>query len=147
MIRRLFRILFLAKEIKSKEGVLHFQRWRILWTPYFAIYIHKLYKSDEDDHMHSHPWAFRTFILAGAYDEEHRLLRNNYKYGRSTYTALDTIARTKDDYHKITLIKPTITLVFTGKNSGDWGYYCGHGYMDFKTYRRDKQNGLKYEKV
>ncbi len=41
---------FLVKEIKSKAGELHFRRWRLLQLPFFAIYIHGIYKSDEDLH-------------------------------------------------------------------------------------------------
>lgn len=70
MMNSLFKILFLAKEIKSKTGELHFRRYRLFWTPWFALYIHRIYKADEDPYPHSHPWNFISLILNGGYIEE-----------------------------------------------------------------------------
>lgn len=70
-MKDLFRKLFLIKEIKSKLGILHFQRWRIVQTPWFSIYIHRIFREDEDQHCHSHPWSFVSFILNGSYTEKY----------------------------------------------------------------------------
>ncbi len=64
----------LIKEIKSKEGVLHFRRWNILTVSNrfinFSIYLHGIYKEDQDPHLHNHPWNIATIILWGSYIEE-----------------------------------------------------------------------------
>lgn len=60
----------LIKEIRSKDDVLHFKRWRLLKTPWFEVYIHGIYHKDEDKHLHNHPWNIWTMILWGSYIEE-----------------------------------------------------------------------------
>lgn len=61
----------MVKEIKSKSGDLHFQRFAILETPIFSIYIHRIFKEDKDLHLHSHPWNFVSMILKGSYTEKY----------------------------------------------------------------------------
>ena len=63
------RNIFLNKEIISKEGVLHFRRWTIFSCYYFSIYIHQIFKADEDLHLHNHPWNYCSIILYGSYVE------------------------------------------------------------------------------
>jgi hypothetical protein len=62
----------LIKEIKSKQGVLHFKRWELFTSKRFnfSIYLHGIYKADEDPHLHNHPWNIATLILWGSYIEE-----------------------------------------------------------------------------
>ena len=60
-----------VKEIRSKNGVLHFKRYAILETSYFSVYWHKIYEHDRDIHMHSHPWAFFGIIVKGSYVEQY----------------------------------------------------------------------------
>ena len=151
----LFQKLFLVKEIKSKDGVLHFRRYRLLWTPWFAIYIHRIYKSDDDLHPHSHPWNFISLILSGAYCEE--LYKQELdqvsiverwfwttKY--NVFLPLSIGKRNRHQFHRITtLIGPVTSLVLTyGKCSG-WGYKVGGQYVDFKKYRENKKDGLYEE--
>ena len=62
-MKEVIRTFFLAKEIISKDGVVHFRRYRLLSTPWFNIYIHNILRSDEDAHFHDHPWGFFSFIL------------------------------------------------------------------------------------
>ncbi len=61
----------LIKEIRSKEGILHFKRWEIFSSTKFnfSIYLHGIYKADQDLHLHNHPWNIATLILWGSYIE------------------------------------------------------------------------------
>lgn len=130
---------FLVKEIRSKEGELHFRRWRILSTPWFNIYIHRIYVSDWDKHAHDHPWNFTSIILKGSYQEydEHGNLSPVRKFG--TIHSLKTTA-----FHRLHLLKTATTLVFTGKRIHDpWGYMTEDGWKDFKTYRKEKNNKIE----
>ena len=56
-----------VKEIRSREGVLHFEGYAIVETSIFALYVHTIHKHDEDKHLHSHPWNFLTVVLSGCY--------------------------------------------------------------------------------
>lgn len=69
LLSKLINSLLLVKEIKSKQGEVHFRRYRLLQTPWFAIYIHHILISDQDKDMHDHPWNFTSVILEGAYRE------------------------------------------------------------------------------
>jgi len=148
-VKEIIRLWFLTKEIISKEGVVHFRRYRLLSTPWFNIYIHNILKSDEDAHPHDHPWHFLSFILWGGYTEEwrpayeDRMYRNGFSlYISKRYPATMVYHHAKD-FHKITLLKKSAwTLVFTfGKRRPSWGYQTPQGWIDFKDYRDLKNEG------
>lgn len=149
-IKYWFKKLFLIKEIKSQLGELHFQRYRIIETKWFNIYVHYIAKSDEDKHMHDHPWDFISIILWGGYAE---ILKKVWwkttneiekiEYNVKTYKPISIIHRPANDFHQITLLKPTFTLVFTGPRKRTWGYltvsdWTGYKWIDNVTYRNMK---------
>jgi quercetin dioxygenase-like cupin family protein len=135
-IKSILTKLFLVKEIRSKEGVLHFERWRLLSTGLFSVYIHRIFKSDEDANEHSHPWNFLSFILKGGYIEQ----RNGKG---KIMTPGNYMMMGVNEYHKITVIKPTTTLVITGPRICNWGYKTEHGHVNSAIYRLNKRYGLK----
>lgn len=128
----------LIKEIKSKSGELHFRRWRLITIPWVcSIYIHGIYKADEDLHLHNHPWKIWTMILWGGYTEE--LHGNRFRVRGPGH-----MARAKrSDFHKIKeMIKsPTYTMAIVGRRtSEDWGYMVDGRFVDHITYRKNKNN-------
>ena len=127
----------LVKEIKSKKGVVHFRRWRIIELPWFSIYIHGIYKEDTDLHLHNHPWKIWTMILKGGYWEEREVGHRLRTFGHMAY------ANTKA-FHKINKMyrNPTYTLAIVGKRTNNkWGYKTENGFVDHITYRKNKNNG------
>ena len=127
---------FLIKEIKSKEGVVHFRRWRLLSLPWFSIYIHGIYKEDLDKNLHDHPWNIFTLILYGGYYEKTRKKTVLRKPGNYAY-------RKANKPHKIEkLYKPiTYTLAIVGPRKRTWGYQLEGGWwIDNKAYRKIKTN-------
>jgi len=132
----------LIKEIKSKEGVVHFKRWQLLKTPWFSIYFHGIYKADEDLHLHNHPWNYTSICVWGSFFEasEHSM----------TLVSPLTISRQKSSrFHKIWKLqsKAVYTLFFVSNRvEGDWGYLVDGKFIDHKTYRKlknkenDKEN-------
>jgi len=132
----LLRKLFLTREIKSQEGALHFQRWRLLQTPWFAIYIHRIYRHDEDVHCHDHPWSFVSIILGGGYDVTYP--------GWLGWTSPFIVSVNKSTkFHQITRLHkvPTTTLVFTGPRNREWGYDVDGEWVHHKEYRSRKRAG------
>lgn len=146
---RIIYRLFVVKEIWSKEGILHFRRFRLLSTPWFNIYLHNILKSDEDAHPHDHPWHFYSFILWGGYSEAWLGAYEDYRFWRgdplriSKRTPGSLVYHHAKDFHKITLLKKSAwTLVFTfGKRRPSWGYQTPQGWIDFKAYREFKNEG------
>lgn len=147
-MKEVIRNFFLVKEIVSKDGKVHFRRWRILATPWFNIYIHNILRSDEDAHPHDHPWNFLSFVLWGGYSEEWRpanedwMFRKGFSLYKSKRRPGTFVYHNAKDFHKLTLLKGSAwTLVFTfGKRRPSWGYQTEHGWIDHKAYRE-----LKYE--
>lgn len=128
----------LIKEIRSKDGVLHFKRWRLLKAPWFEIYIHGIYKEDQDKYLHNHPWKIWTMILKGGYFEE---LHN----GEHRLRAFGHMAYAKtSDFHKIQKMRdvPTYSLAIVGKRRNvDWGYMVDGRFIDHISFRENKNKG------
>jgi hypothetical protein len=129
--------LFLVKEIKSKAGELHFRRWRIFQTPWLSAYVHRIYKSDEDKHCHSHPWRFVALILSGGYLEYD-------EHGDFKVNTPGTIVKVgPDDFHKVKLFddEPSTSIVITGPRKYPWGYIVGDSKIYHTRYRKMKNDG------
>jgi|SRR5579885_579264 len=138
------RKYLLVREIVSKEGVVHFRRYRLLQTPWFAIYIHRILKSDGDKHMHDHPWGFFSFILEGAYKEITCFAPNFNIHDphEFVYYSGSLVHHTAEDCHKLTLLSESVlTLVFAYGKRRVWGYQTEQGWIDFQSYRKLKNEG------
>lgn len=126
----------LIKEIKSKTGVVHFRRWELLKTPWFSIWLHGIYKEDQDEHLHNHPWDFISVVLWGSYLEALKTKVNTQFPGRIN-------VRNGVGYHKILklLTKTVYTLFFVTKPKREWGYCVDDKFVDNVTYREMKNAG------
>jgi hypothetical protein len=116
----------LIKEIKSKEGVVHFRRWQILKTPWFSIYFHGIYKADEDEHLHNHPWNYVSICLWGSFFEASI---NLIKLIRPFSVSKQKSSR----FHKILKLKSKVvyTLFFVSDRiDGEWGYLVNGKIID-----------------
>lgn len=134
-----------VKEIRSKSGELHFQRFGIIETKWFGLYIHRIYKEDKDLHLHSHPWNFKTIVLNGMYIERYlgRDVFNDPQEftrvrGRLSYASGD-----RNYYHKILEIVrgPVTTLFFTYGQHGPWYYNVNGTQIESDLYRSLKNTG------
>ncbi len=141
----------LKKEIKSKNGIVHFRRWSIMSTKWFNIYIHCIYKPDEDKNLHDHPWDFCSIILKGTYTEqisvindEDILLKIPSKYlptKKINRHPFSIVYRKSHVPHKILHIlnsKPVWTLVITNTKNREWGYIGDNGWINHLEYRKEK---------
>ena len=138
---------FLIKEIKSKKGELHFKRWRIIETKWFSIYVHAIYKADEDKHKHDHPWNYTSIVLKGRLQE--KVKGNWITEGGINYFPGDVVWKRKaEEFHQISEVggprmtigrkdyaPPTITLFLTGRRRREWGYDVNGEWFDHIIYR------------
>lgn len=125
------------KEIRSRKGVLHFQRWCIISIKnLFSINLHIIYKADEDNHLHNHPWNFISMVLWGRYVErlEDRLV-NRFP--------LQISYRRKNVFHKIHMLlsRKVVTLNIMFSKQKEWGYKVDGGYVNSVEYRENKNFG------
>ena len=141
--------LFLVKEIRSKDGELHFKRWRLISTPWFSIYIHGIYKEDEDLHLHDHPWNYTSLILRGYFTERsmsYDVIKSddsewrNKRVSERVIGPFRLINRKAEQFHKILKLhsKAVYTLFFVGKRKREWGYDVNGKWIDHETYRKLK---------
>lgn len=143
---QIIRSLFLIKEIISRQGALHFQRYRIIETPWFNIYLHRISASDEDKDPHDHPFSFWSFILNGAYQEWFVCPPSFIAIHYESYRAGEWAHHNAEDAHQITLLTPVVwTLVFTSGRNREWGYrlinQVDKPWVGHQEYRKLKNEG------
>lgn len=139
---KIIRKLLLVKEIISKTGQVHFRRYRLLQTPWFAIYVHQIRRSDEDLDPHDHPWNFSSIILEGSYEEASWYPPNFDVVHYRTFYSGDVIEHKAEDAHRIRLKSTEVwTLVFTSGREREWGYQTKAGWIGHKEYRQLKTEG------
>lgn len=137
--------LFLVKEIRSKDGRLHFRRWRILSTPWFSIFVHGIYQRDEDKHLHNHPWDYVSIVLKGTYIEATKNWKPDWSncWDFTTRGPLSIVSRDAGQYHKVATIVdgPVYSLFFTSSRYNHWGYSVEGLYVNHRKYRELKNSG------
>lgn len=52
------------------EDDVYLTRHKLLVTPWFAVYLHKIGTPDMRPTLHDHPWPFVAFVLRGGYVEQ-----------------------------------------------------------------------------
>lgn len=126
-----------VKEIRSKKGDLHFERFALFETTYASLYLHTIYRADQDPNLHSHPWNFVTVVLRGAYwarGEKDLKLKSP---GSWSYMS-------REGFHKIDEIVdgPVRTLFFAYGKRQPWYYLMDDGSQmsppDYRERRRPK---------
>jgi hypothetical protein len=110
----------------------HMIRWRLVQTPWFGVYLHRINTPDDARPIpHTHPWPFLSLILRGGYlenlerrDSTGRIRRRWPERSRRAGTVHFVRAT---DAHAITTLHrtPTYTLVLAGRRRPEpsWGYW------------------------
>lgn len=123
------------------ESRVYLRRLRVLQTPWFAIYLHFIFQSDQDRDPHDHPFVFRSLVVRGGYtetlfpDPEHaKGVTKDLTHRRWLWHKMPLRAA-----HMITDLKAdTVTLVFCGAKVKDWGFWTDAGYVPWAQYNRQK---------
>ena len=129
-----------TKEIRSQQGRLHFQRFTIIGTRWFALNVHRIHDHDRDPDLHNHPWNFIGVVLWGSYI-------NQKEDGKLEFKSTFSISRmNRNQYHKIhsVIYGPVTTLNLMYGKRTDWGYLLNGAHIDAGAYRNHLKN-LKQE--
>jgi hypothetical protein len=117
----------------------YLDRLRIVQTPLFGIYLHHIHRADKDPDPHDHPWGFFSLVLSGWYTEHVWLDKRNAVNPRWHTTrhrerwSLRMLRRRSA--HIITEIgAPLWTLVITGPDRDEWGFWTQAGYVPWREY-------------
>lgn len=126
-------------------------RIRLVATPWFGIFLHKICTPDPRQVLHNHPWSFVSIVLRGGYYEfvpcdcgfdhcqfyavRNHVSRINVKRFAKSFHWIDSLDRT-----------PTWTLVFTGRRRCVWGYLEEDGkFTEFNKHPFNDQFQLAME--
>lgn len=104
-----------------------FRRWRVVETPYCAVYVHHLVKSDSQTRgYHDHPWSFISLRLKGNYTHECLAIGHAPEQDREFTVRHRVFSMVrKGDFHRVRVddeINGCWTLVLRGRRHNDWGF-------------------------
>jgi len=121
---------FTIEKICNDKGQIYLKRYRLIETPYFKVYLHRILLSDSDRAMHCHPWDFTSIILYNGYIEHTPDNINVCKMG-------DIIRHKAEDLHRLELLpgQTCTSLVITGKKRRTWGFQTISKWIPFYEYK------------
>ena len=117
----------------------YLRRLRIVQTPSFGVYLHRIYLPDEDRDPHDHPWPFVSLVLGGGYVEEVFEAASRRSADAETWKEVRgrwSLHRMPLSLaHKITTLQPgTRTLVLVGRRRRQWGFWTRDRWVPWTEY-------------
>lgn len=111
-----------------------FTRYTLLKTPWFNVYLHRLYCPYNLAFCHDHPWWFLAFILTGGYWEE---LNGRLAVFRPPGSLLRRPATWK---HNVwTGRRANWSIILTAPESRDWGFEDCRDPRTYKKFEKTKK--------
>jgi len=108
--------IFPHEEIGWTEVGEEFTRYRLLVTPWFRVFVHRLHCPQWHPQGHDHPWSFVAIVLKGGYLER----TQEGKFWRGPGSVL---FRPAEFVHNVvTGSKTNWSLVITGPKRRQWGF-------------------------
>lgn len=132
LLRRLFRFFM----IENAEGDPYMARYKLFRTPWFKVYLHHIFRSDEDLELHDHPWNFVSIVLWNGYWEVCSMSEFPGTPDWPKRIGAGSIVRHRArDAHRLVLERPAWTLVFVTGKERVWGFYGGEeGVKEWMSY-------------
>jgi len=135
ILPKLFKYRDILKEVEGQPS-LYLRRYFLFRTkafPNFRLFLHFINRSDDDRHLHDHPWDFTTLILSGGYRE---VIKLNSKMNTERVMKPGMLRFNKAEHtHKVELISgPTWSLVRARKARRVWGFHTESGWVDWRSY-------------
>jgi hypothetical protein len=135
MLERILKKVLPWKNVLSEDYMVRFFVWGSRGEDGGegrAIRLHIIKGSDSARVFHNHPYAFRSFLLKGAYIEH---TPDNIR----RYSAGQINSKSLEDWHRLEIEKPVWSLVFTGNRRQDWGFWSGKQSDPFIPWREYKE--------
>lgn len=122
----------------SQGGKPYLDRLRVVQTPLFGVYLHRIHGPDRDRGPHDHPWWFASLVLSGGYSEEvfdRPAVPDIWRGRERRRWSLRTLRRCQA--HRITRVDGVLwTLVVTGRRHDSWRFWISGEPVDWKEYDR-----------
>lgn len=109
------------------------------WLP-FSIRLHHILRSDDDRHLHDHPWSYCTIILRGGYTEIRE--RSQRWYGPGS-----VLFRGWKGFHRLVVPdgQTTWTLFMMGPYKHRWGFKVPYNeYLGEEQVQEQEKNYEKF---
>lgn len=122
------------------DGDPYLDRLRLIETPWFCVYLHKIHRPDREPDPHDHPWSFASLVLLGSYREQVWPDKRGAGMGLGKYI---TRVRRRGSVRFLShssahIIKeitgPLWTLVFVGRDRGSWGFWRAGKFVPWQEY-------------
>lgn len=126
-------------EVKNDEGDTYLIRYRLIKTPWFGIYLHRILRSDDDRDLHDHPFSFLTLILKTGYVEQ-------TPGGKKWKRPGSIIWHRAEDLHRLEIPegKTTWTFFIRGPKRRSWGFATEDGWIDWRVYLDYKRIKMEF---
>jgi hypothetical protein len=105
------------KELGWKEIGEEFTRFTLLKTPWFRVYLHRLYAPLWHNLAHDHPWDFFVLILRKGYLEMDRDGYQHRRFGSFFFHPAEYAHNVKTGGYDVAW-----SIVFTGPKRRPWGH-------------------------
>lgn len=114
----------------------YLRRWTLIETPWFELNVHHILRSDDDRHLHDHPWPFVSLIVSGGY-LEHLDPPTGSTLTLFRWREAGTLVwHRAEDLHRIELPagQTAWTVVLCGRRRREWGFLTNFGWMPWRKY-------------
>ena len=140
-LEKILNKIFRRRDI-TRKGELYLRRYYLTprsWP--IKVFLHVIYKPDDDEFPHDHPWPFFGLVLSGGYFEAiyKKLAGGKVEFSEYKHRYLGTVAyRGMDAVHQIDALhneKKCWTLIITGKPKRIWGFFTDKGRVEWNVYQ------------
>lgn len=122
-------------------GQVYLRRLRVISTPWFAVYLHKINEADAGLYPHDHPWNFCSLVLRGGYREE--IWPTERHFDLCTWQRWSFHKMALSSAHRIVLIESdTVTLVVTGKRQRRFRFWTPEGKIPWDKMKPSEVNDV-----
>lgn len=115
----------------------YMRRW-ILRTPCGTLRLHHILRSDDDHHLHDHPFDFTSLLLSGGYTEITPNGQLGLPHSSTVLTKIwprfSIVRKQAEDAHRLILDRPVWTLVVSGPKRRSWGFHTEQGWVNHREY-------------
>jgi len=119
-------------------GETYMLRWFVIpRNRFFNVYLHVMYRADDDRALHDHPWPSMSIMLSGDLREHYCATPKqlNWKPSSRVLREGSFVFRRARFAHRLEpMSKHVMTLFVTGPRVRQWGFWCPKGWRHWREF-------------